>query len=148
MLLRVPVGSFSFFSIFWLVYSTCLGAFCGNARKQTYSLVFFPYFVHLSLKMIEAPPKKDCCGEVINRRRLPHLTQEEKAKVEALKITGLSNPEIARSMGMSCHQSKEFWSNLRNEEEDTPLKKEQQSLGRSLLQFGIESLLWLRRTEG
>ena len=88
------------------LWHVLLRAFCGNARKQTYSLVFFPYFVHLSLKMIEAPPKKDCCGEVINRRRLPHLTEEEKAKVEALKITGLSNPDVARSMGMSLSSVK------------------------------------------
>ena len=52
--------------------------------------------------MIEGPSKKNANGKVINKRRLPYLSSEERAKIIALKYaSNMSNTDIAASVGCS-----------------------------------------------
>ena len=53
--------------------------------------------------MISSTSKNKLNGKAVNKRRLPYLSREERAKIVALKVaTNMSNTDIAASIGCSA----------------------------------------------
>ena len=51
--------------------------------------------------MISSTPKKNSSGKPINKKHLPYLSNEEKAKIIALKFNDIPHAQIAASLGCS-----------------------------------------------